>query len=43
MVTGPDGVSKPTVRRGFLTKQAALADLREAQSASAKGGYTEPS
>jgi integrase len=42
-VTGPDGTSKPTVRRGFATKRAALADLREALSASSKGGFTEPS
>jgi integrase len=42
-VAGPDGVAKPTVRRGFLTKQAALEDMAKAQSASRKGGFTEPS
>lgn len=42
-VAGPDGVAKPRVKRGYATKQAALAGLREALSASAKGGYSEPS
>jgi integrase len=42
-VAGPDGTAKPRVKRGYETKQAALAGLREALSASAKGGYTEPS
>lgn len=41
-VTGPDGVAKPRVKRGFETKQAALAGLRDALSASARGGYAEP-
>jgi len=31
------------MKRGFETKRAALDDLREAQSASSKGGYAEPS
>ncbi len=42
-VAGPDGTAKPRVKRGYETKQAALAGLREALSASAKGGYAEPS
>ena len=42
-VAGPDGTAKPRVKRGFTTKQAALAGLREALSASSKGGYAEPS
>jgi integrase len=42
-ITGPDGTAKPRVKRGFTTKKAALDDLREALSASAKGGYAEPS
>ena len=42
-VTSPDGTAKPKVKRGFETKRAALDDLREALSASARGGYAEPS
>ena len=43
VITGPDGTARPKVKRGFETKQAALAGLREALSASARGGYAEPS
>jgi len=42
-VAGPDGTAKPRVKRGYQTKQAALAGLRDALSASARGGFTEPS
>ena len=42
-VTGSDGVAKPRVKRGYLTRQAGFAGLRDALAASAKGGFTEPS
>ena len=42
-ITGPDGAAKPRVKRGYETKQLALAGLREALSASSRGGFTEPS
>ena len=42
-ITGPDGIARPKVKRGFTTKQAALAGLRDALAASDKGGYAEPS
>jgi integrase len=42
-VTLPGGVSKTVVKRGFLTKRDALADLHEVQSAARKGAYAEPS
>src|SRR5437660_57945 len=38
-----DGTEKQKAKRGFETKRAALADMREAIAASAKGGYAEPS
>jgi integrase len=42
-VTQPDGTKKQKQVRGFETKRAAMADMREALSASDKGGFTEPS
>jgi hypothetical protein len=43
VITGADGTARAKVKRGFETKRAALADLREALAASDKGGYAEPS
>jgi integrase len=43
VISGPDGTAKPRVKRGYETKQAALAGLRDALAASSKGGYAEPS
>jgi len=42
-VTQPDGTRQVKVKRGFLTKDDALTAMREALTASAKGGYAEPS
>ena len=41
-LTGTDGIRKQVMKRGFTTKRAALEDMREALSASARGGFTEP-
>jgi integrase len=42
-LTSPDGTRKQVMKRGFPTKKAALADLRDALAASGKTGYAEPS
>jgi integrase len=42
-VTQPDGSTAVKVKRGFETKKAALAGLREALTASEEGGYAQPS
>jgi len=39
----PDGTRAQKVKRGFVSRREALADMREALSASGKGGYAEPS
>ena len=43
VITAPDGAARQKVKRGFTTKKAALDDMREAQSAAARGAWTEPS
>jgi len=43
VVTRPDGTRQPVNRRGFLTKADALRAMREALSASDKGGFADPS
>jgi integrase len=42
-ITRPDGTRKTIVKRGFETKKAAQDAMREALTASRKGGYAEPS
>lgn len=42
-VTRPDGGTFVKVQRGFTTKKAALDDMRDALSDSAKTGYVDPS
>jgi integrase len=42
-ITMPDGSKKVVWKRGYLTKKAAQAALREALTAADKGAYTEPS
>jgi integrase len=42
-LTLADGSRKQVMRRGFETKKAALADLRDALAASGRTGYAEPS
>jgi integrase len=42
-VKGPDGIKRQKKVRGFTTKAAARQALREALSASAQAGFTEPS
>ena len=42
-LTLADGSRKQVMRRGFLTKKAALADLRDALAGSCRTGYAEPS
>jgi integrase len=42
-LTMPDGTRKQKMVRGFTTKKAALASLREALAASESTGFTEPS
>ena len=43
VVIRQDGTRESVNRRGFLTKKAALTAMREAQAASDKGQFTEPS
>ncbi len=43
MINMADGTSKPVAKRGFTTKKVALAAMREAQSASDKGSFIDPS
>jgi integrase len=42
-LTLTDGSRKQVMKRGFDTKKAALADLRDALAASGRTGFTEPS
>jgi hypothetical protein len=39
----PDGTTKTDIKGGFLTTEAALADMQEALVAGRKGEYVEPS
>ena len=42
-ITLASGATRPVMRRGYATKKEALAAMREAQAASDKSGFTEPS
>lgn len=42
-LTLADGTRKQVMKRGFETKKAALASLRDALAESGKTGYSEPS
>ena len=43
VITKADGTRKPVVRRGYLTKAAALAGMREALGESERGEFVDPS
>lgn len=43
VITTADGTRKPVVRRGFMTKKAALDSMRDALRDSDRGAFVEPS